>query len=193
MQIRAHMNILRQVGIAIFAAFLLAGFSNGPGSFKDLGFHLGIYPKQREIKAIEQAVADYNRLSASFYSSGGLQEGLDEIPAGPLMKRRLFQDINVLRNDGMVMVFDKDRFERKDITFLDRETATLEAREIWAIMFQDAETRKPLSTVKASSINVRYLLHKQIHRMAGYVWIVLECDVFPQEEKIPPMSIGPVL
>jgi hypothetical protein len=150
----------------------------------------------RERAGVSESVRLYNKLSASFYNTGGYVEGLDEIPAAPLVKRRLFKDINMLKSDGLLMVFDRDRVEESGISFRNRTAAIAETEETWLVSLQEIETRKPVFNVKASQVRVRYLLEKRPfpRQEDDEKWIVREVDVYPLNEEIPEFERGgPVL
>jgi len=153
-----------------------------------------IYDREKEGRDIGDAIAQYNRNSASFYNSAGFPAGLEEIPAAPLIKRRLFKDINALKGDGLVLVFDRDRTEITDIVFLNRQTAVAKTLEIWAIDLQDIRTREPVFNMKALEVKVRYLLHKEEFPDAEEKkWIIYSVDVYPGDETIPDLDTASVL
>lgn len=137
---------------------------------------------------ITNAVRQYNQYSALFYNTGGSVKGLDEIPAAPLLKRRLFKDITMLKRDGLVMVFDRDRESVERITFLSAGRAVAESRETWFVTLQDLGTRKPLFSVKAIEVRARYHL---VREPRG--WIIYRSDVYPLSEEVPPFEPVPAL
>jgi hypothetical protein len=99
--------------LAVITGFSAAFFINRDEAVMNLRHTLNLYDRAEETDYIKKAVELYNKYSASFYNTAGYIEGLGEIPAAPLVKRRLFKDINMLKGDGLILVFDKDRHEVK--------------------------------------------------------------------------------
>jgi uncharacterized membrane protein len=168
---------------------VLSFINNGGNSIENLKFNLNLDNRESEINAIESALRDYNKISASFYNSAGHTGGLKEMPSAPLVKRRLFKDINMLKRDGLVMVFDKNGSGIKNINFLNRELVMAETDEVWAVALQDVNTRKSIFGTKAVEVKVRYVLHKERFYNQGKKWIVYEADVYPKNESIPDLNI----
>jgi hypothetical protein len=139
------------IALAVIAGLSASFFINRDEEILNLRYRLNLYDRAKETADIEKAVELYNKYSASFYNTAGYIEGLSEIPAAPLVKRRLFKDINMLKGDGFIMVFDKDKIEVKKISFLNREAAAAETDEVWMVSLQDIDTRKPVYNVKASN------------------------------------------
>jgi hypothetical protein len=178
---------------SLFIALILSFINNQHDGIENARFYLGLYDREQEIEAIHRAVLDYNKYSSSFYNTGGYLEGLGDIPAAPLVKRRHFQDINILKGDGLVMVFDRDRLETKNIFFIDRKLAVAETEEVWAISLQEFDSRKPVFNAKALTIRARYLFRKEKNQADGYRWIAHEVDVYPEDEHVPALNLKPVL
>ena len=186
---------MRTRHLIIFSAvisILFSAINNQNGILENLRFNLRL-DRQEEIASIKAAVEQYNTNSAGFYNSAGLLAGLEEIPAAPLLKRRLFKDINMLKGEGLVVVFDKDAVEVTDVLFDNRDFAEVRTIEVWAISLQDRRTRKPVFNVKALEINVRYLFYKGRLRDEEKRWIVYEVDVYPEDEEVPELNIKPAI
>ncbi len=139
--------------------------------------------EKRDIESIKTAVHYYNQYSSMFYNTGGEVMGLNEIPAAPLLKRRLFKDISMLKRDGLIMVFDRDAEEIVKVYFPLRGDAVAETKETWFITLQEYGTRKPVYSIKAVPLKVRYHLKKEPRG-----WIVYETDVYPGLEDIPVLN-----
>lgn len=179
---------------ALLAAICLSFFHNRPDSLENLLFHIHLFDERNEREAVNKAILQYNTNCAAFYSSGGLLAGLEEIPAAPLIKRRLFKDINVLKSDGLVMVFDKDQLEVKSVVFHTADVASAETFEVWAVALQEIDTRKPVFNLKAVEVKVRYVLHKEPFPPGGERrWIIYRVDVYPKAERIPDLTVIPAL
>jgi len=179
---------------ALAIAFAVSAVHNGRAAFPILLSPLGVVEEQRAIDDIIMSIKQYNKNSAGFYSTAGDSlEGLAVIPASQLLKRRLFQDINMLKRDGLVMVFDLDSQKVKHSRLLNRTTATATTEEVWAIALQDVQTRKPLSNVKAITVSVRYLLHYELNSTGNATWVIYEADVYPKGETVPDLNIERVL
>jgi hypothetical protein len=179
--------------LSLILALACSFFNNYQGAFGNALFNLALSGREAERELIAASIRQYNINSASFYSSGGFLAGLDEIPASPYLKRRLFKDITMLKGDGLVMVFDRDRVEVGDIAFLNRDYAVAETHEVWAVGLQDMATRKPIMSVKASSVRARYVLHREDFPGLGETWVIYEVDVYPQDEPVPPLITEPAL
>jgi hypothetical protein len=179
--------------LAVITGFSAAFYINRDEAVMNLKYKLNLYDRAEETADIEKAVELYNKYSASFYNTAGYIEGLSEIPAAPLVKRRLFKDINMLKGDGFILVFDKDSHEVKKTSFMNRVAAVAETDEVWMVSLQDIDTRKPEFNVKASVVKVRYMLHKEPFPEEKDQWIIYRADVYPDDEEVPQWSIEPVL
>jgi hypothetical protein len=180
---RRFLLLLATAGIALAASI-------GPApraALEHAAAHMLPAHQRADRERIAAAVRLYNRYSALFYNTGGGIEGLDEIPAGHLLKRRLFKDITMLKRDGLVMVFDKDTEELHGISILSPSAAIAETAETWFVSLQDYTTRKPLFSLKASRIRARYFLHRE---QRG--WIVEDVSVYPASEQLPPLDADEV-
>ena len=174
--------------IISITVLVLSFAQHGKEGFENLAFTLHASDREGDRKMIRDAVHAYNRYSARFYSVGGTAEGLNEIPAAPLLKRRLFKDITMLKRDGLVMVFDRDREEFRKVYFTARNTAVAETDEVWFVALQDLKTRKSVLGVKAGEIKARYILRRELRG-----WIIYEVDVYPASEDIPLLDRSPAL
>lgn len=181
------MKFRRVLILSLILAVTLSFANNKEDAFDNLLFHLNLN-KKGERSAIEAAVMQYNKNSASFYNTGGFLAGLDEIPAAPLLKRRLFKDINMLKGDGLVMVFDKDSITVRKVYFKNKDFGVAETDEVWAVALQDIKTRKPVFNVKAVEVKGRYVFIKEKSR-----WLAYEADVYPKGENVPEFNIKPAL
>jgi hypothetical protein len=171
----------------------LSLFSSGRDAFQNAAFNLSPEKRGKEAQLIESAIKNYNKYATTFYNTGDYIRGLTEIPADALLKKRLVQDINMLKNDGLVMVFDRDRVTLRDVSFRNRQFAVAVTEEVWLIALQDTYTRKPVFNVKGSEIKVRYLLRKEEFHKQGEKWIIHEADVYPGAETVPELNVLPVL
>lgn len=179
---------------ALVLAIVPAVVQNGGQAFTNLRFHLGMSDEREIHDAIAVSITQYNKNSAGFYATAGESlEGLAVIPASQLQKRRLFQDINMLKRDGLVMVFDLDSQKIRESRLVNRTTAVAQTSEVWAIALQDVMSRAPLSGVKAVAVTVRYLLHYEPGPTGKPAWIVYESDVYPEGESVPDLNIRRVL
>ena len=187
------MKLLKISVIALFTALSISFFNNIDGAVENFKFFAYLSDREAERESVKAAVIQYNRVSASFYNSAGSLAGLNEMPAAPLLKRRFFKDINMLKRDGFVMVFDRDNTEIKKTYFIDRDLAVAESEEVWAVALQDAVTRRPVFNLKAVEVRVRYLFHKEEFLQKGRVWVAYEADVYPIAEAIPELNVKPVI
>ena len=186
-------RIRRILVLSALAALLLAAFQ-GRTAFENLKFHIGLFDKKGETEAVKAAVREYNGIGAAFYSTAAdAIQGLDYIPASRLLKRRFFLDINQLKTEGLLMVFDRDREAVTNVSFLNRELAVVETEEVWAIALQKARTREMVFNVKAYESRGRYLLHKEEYNKMNDIWVVYQIDVYPKNEDIPKLDFEPAL
>lgn len=168
----------------------LAVLQNSSGAVPNALYHLGLFDAQRVRDAIATSIDQYNKNSAGFYATAGeAREGLAVIPASQLQKRRLFQDINMLKGEGLAMVFDMDSMQIMSTRLLNRTTAVARTKEVWAVALQDIRTRRPVFNVKAVEVEVRYLLHDERGPLGRRTWIIHEVDVYPKGEAVPELNI----
>jgi hypothetical protein len=178
---------MKKIILAVLAGIILSSsisFLSHENSLEKLGFHLGLYKRTVDEKAIEKTLHLFNKHFATFYNTGGSLHGLNEFPAANMVKRRIFQEINEWKKKNQLLVYDKDSFEIEDITLFNSVTAIAVAKEVWFLNVQERDTRKKLSPVKANPIRVRYLLKK----LKG-MWGVVEYEVFSNEDDIPEMKV----
>lgn len=188
------MKIIKVIIISALVALGLSYFHNGRVARENMKFKLGLYDREAEENDIGAAIKQYNLNSAGFYNTAGdVLDGLALIPASRLLKRRHFKDINMLKGEGLVMIFDRDRVEVKRIYFPKRSIAIAETTEVWAVNLQKVENREPVSNVKAIDVKVRYAFHKEPYSNQGMKWIAQNVDVYPMDEEIPEIDVKPAL
>lgn len=188
------MKTLKIFITAILLAAIISFLSNGPGAWSNMLFRLNLNDKEVERAAVKASVKQYNINSAGFYNTGGdVLAGLAEIPAGQMLKRRHFKDINMLKEDGFLMVFDRDRVEVTRVYFPRRDIAIAETSEVWAVVLQEFESRKPVFNVKAVEVKARYRFHKETFLKQGLKWIAQNVDVYPFGDDVPELNIKTVL
>jgi hypothetical protein len=176
---------------ALLCGLVMAFASAGQESVEEAAFHAGFATMNAERAEVEDTIRTYNGISARFYATGGKLEGLDLIPAAPLVKRRLFKDISMLKGDGLVMVFDLDRMSFDKVKLLKPIEAEAVTDEVWAVSIQEFETRKPVFNVKAVEVQARYLLYRVPFAGGPERWVVYDVDVYPQGMDIPVLERRP--
>jgi len=165
--------------IALLIA-LIAGFATNPGSRDYFRFKMGNYDINGETASIKDSIKLFSSSMAGFYASGGNTAGLRMFPAEMLIKRRIFMDISINRDSGLLLVLDRDRSDVKQVTFVDPAHAIAIVEENWVNQYQDPATRRPVSGKKANIITVRYFFKKIWSK-----WIVLEYEVYDRNDNIP--------
>lgn len=176
--------------LALLFSLVFSVIENGRSATSNFLFHLNVWNQKGAREDIAVSITQYNKNSGGFYNTAGESlEGLAVIPASQLQKRKFFQDINMLKRDGLVMVFDLDRQTIERIYFVNRNTAVAVSEEVWAVALQDLESRRPLSNVKAASVKVRYLMHYEPALSGKMTWIVQEADVYPHGERVPELNM----
>ncbi len=153
---------LRYASVVAVITGLAVAFSVAPsgGRMKRALFVAGVGRSAHE-QAIKNAVRLYNSSVAGMYATGGTApEVFASLPAFPLEKRRLFKDIKTLRDSNLLIVFDRDVEKVQSVVFEGPDRAVAISKETWVLMIQDFNTRKPLSNLKASVIQCRYLLYR---------------------------------
>lgn len=170
--------------ISLLALFLglVALFATIPGSWAHFKFTIGNFDREGEMLAIEDTLRLFSGTVAGFYASGGNLAGLNMFPAEKLIKRRIFQDIEINLTNGHLLIMDRDRTVVKEILFSSPEHATVVRDEAWFLQYQEAATRRPLSGKKANLITVRYLLKKMWGR-----WIIVDYDVYGRNDAVSPV------
>ncbi len=173
--------------IALTVATALSFFQNLPDAPANLLFHAHV-GREKELARIQQTIRQYNKASAGVYDTAGVKEELNVMPAAPLLKRALFQDINILRNNGQLMVFDLDSQKVEKVDFITKDFVLAVTREVWGVVVQDYYTRKRLTNVKATEVKARYHLRRENKQ-----WIVHDVEVFPAAADIPEPNFKPAL
>jgi len=161
---------------------LIAVLAVTPGSWTYYRFKTDRYDYASEAEALGASVKLFGATMAGFYMTGGNPEGLNSFPANPLVKRRVFMDLNGLLMSKQIFVMDRDTRELRDLVFLSPVHAVVVTDENWFFAYQDAETRRPLSTKKFSKLTIRYYMKKKWGK-----WIVMDYDVFDREDTLPPL------
>jgi len=161
----------------------LTSFFIHEDSIYNLRFHIGLYDRKAEERAIERIIRLFNLHFATFFNTGGSPEGLNEFPAANLIKRRIFQEINDWKKNNSLLAYDRDVFEIESMELVDPASAIVLTKEVWFLNVQDIKTRRYISPLKANSIKVRYFL-KKINKK----WQVVEYEVFGEEDTIPPLN-----
>lgn len=173
---------IRIITTAMFLSFI-AAFLTDAGSWDYFRFKMGNYDFNKERAAIKDSVRLFSATLAGFYASGGSTAGLNMFPAEKLIKRRIFQEMNINRQSGLVLVADRDRSDVRQIIFSGPAHATAVVDESWFMQYQNAETRRPVSDKKANLIAMRYFLKKQWGK-----WIVVEYEVYGRDDSMPPVQ-----
>ncbi len=177
---------MKKIILAVITGIILSSlisFFSHENSLENAGFHLGLYNRSVEEKAIEKTLKLFNKHFATFYNTSGNLRGLNEFPAANMVKRRIFQEINQWKKKNQVIVYDRDHFEIETVKMFSPLTAFAVAREVWFLKVQDSKTRKALSQSKANPIRVRYLMKKVDDK-----WGVLEYEVFSEKDDMPEMN-----
>lgn len=170
----------------IFA--LAAVITVGPGRWNYFRFKLGHYDLETETQEVVASLRLFSATMASFYMTGGSQEGLNVFPAGTMIKRRIFTDLSSLGISGKVLVIDRDKTMFRNVDFLSPVHAAAATDEDWYFVYQDAKTRRQLSSKKFNPVTVRYYLKKEWGK-----WIVLDYDVFSREEALTPIDAEKII
>jgi hypothetical protein len=174
--------------VGFFSAGLILAFIASiigrTGSYEYYRFKIGNFPKEPEAAEVTRTIRFFSSTLAGFYTTGGLAAGLNTFPAEKLVKRRIFQDTRNWQEQGKVLAMDRDTSSLKQLIFVGPNRAVVVMDEAWYSVFQDAETRRPISLKRANLITVRYYLKK----MQG-LWLVVEYEVYPQSSPLPPMAL----
>jgi len=159
---------------------LLVALGTNPAGMRNLRFHLGWYDRSAREAQIGETLKIFNRLFATFYATGGRLEGLNDFPAGQMVKRRVFQDIFTFTEQNAILVYDRDLFQLKKVRLPDPERAVALADEVWFLTLQESATRKAKGPSKANRLQVRYLL-----RAEQGVWRVVDFEVYGPDDVVP--------
>lgn len=175
-------NVLSVIaGILVALAVSLA---TNPDGVNNALFRAGLIDPEASQEEITETINLFNAYFSSFFSTGGSLEGLGVFPAANLIKRWTVQEINTWKDEGKVLVYDKDRIEIESIELKGPRLAVAVTRELWFMSLQDLRTRERLSRVKANPIRVRYVLRKH-----GRGWRIEEYEVFDMKDQLPPLSM----
>jgi len=99
-----------------------------------------------------------------------------------MVNSRNFHDLNLWLDNGKFLAWDRDKSVVTEVRLLSPDRAIAVVDENWFIQLSDKVTRRQILMKKSNFISVRYFL-KQI----GGVWIVVEYEVYPQGEPVPPV------
>jgi hypothetical protein len=136
-------------------------------------------------KELLRTIDQFNKLYASFYVTGGNSPGLNEFPGANLVKRRIYQDINLWQQQrGQWLIHDLHNQEFKRAETLSPGWAVVETSETWDLWLRDVKTGVKTGR-KTSAIQVRYYLARQGNR-----WIVADFEVFGKDEDLPAINEG---
>jgi len=184
-----RLPMIKRMLLALLLALAVAFFCAPRGERINRAlFSMGI-GRKADAAQLQQLVRRYNAATQGSYATAGLAvDELAVIPAFPVEKRRIYKDINLLRVSGKMVVFDKDKVTIDKVKFVGRDEAFVTSSELWVLVLQDFATRRKLTNLKASQIQCRY--HFLRHEGA---WKVERMEVFPGEEKLPPLNVRPVL
>lgn len=159
-----------------------------PGSWTYYRFVTDRYDFDGETAEVMSSLKLFSATIAGFYMTGGSTEGLNVFPAEKMIKRRIFMDLSSLNISEKILVTDRDRTYYREITFLSPIHAVVVADEEWYFAYQNAVTRRPLSTKKLNALTVRYYMKKTWGK-----WLVLEYDVFSRDDELPPYSVEKIV
>jgi len=163
-------------------------FAVTPGSWAHYRFLTNRFDFAAEFDEVAASLRQLSATMATFYMTGGPTEELNAFPAERALKRRIFIDISNYMQDGVILVTDRDSTTLREISFIDPLHAVAVTAEDWYFAYQDMSRRRPLSTKKLNKVAVRYYLKKQWGR-----WIVLDYDVFGQEEALPAVPVEKIV
>lgn len=177
-------KIFLTVILGLITGLSLSFFSH-PESKEYLLYHLGLMDTAGLKQKIDNTIREFNQYFAKFFNTAGDLEGLNKIPAAPLIKRRIFQEINQWKKQGKVLVYDRDVYKLLKVDFLSPDTVIAVSKELWFLTIEDLKTRRYISPVKALPIKVRYTLKRDKRYSNG--WIVVEYEVFGKDDTIMPI------
>ena len=168
------------VGVALA---LLVSFFTHDGAAHNFGVRLGLQGRQAQETEIRDTIALFNKHYSLFFSTGGSTEWLNEFPASNLVKRRIFQEIDMLGKDDVVAVYDKDLVAVESVRFFNPSSASVVTTEAWFIGTRKAAGRARLPGFGKRFLRSRYLLIK-----TDRGWRVADFEVFSTEDEVPQLS-----
>lgn len=164
---------------------VIAAIASTPGGWQQFKFRIGNYNREGETRDIAQAIKLFSASIGGFYATAGDLGGLNAFPAERMIKRRIFQDININMQAGKVLVMDRDSSELRKVHFIAPDHAIAVVDESWFMQFQNVADRKPVSDKKANFILVRYDMKKIFGR-----WMIDVYDVYGLDDTIPLVGDG---
>ncbi len=162
-----------------FAVFLV----KADGAWEGLRFRLGLINREAAIKEVKDTVSVFNIYYARLFSAAGDVEGLNLFPADNLIKRRVIQEINSWKEQGIALVYDRHALDIKSVELLGPRRAVVLTEETWALVPRDITTGRKPPGAKTLRCRYRYLLGK-----IDGEWKVLEYDVYNMIDQLPPIS-----
>jgi hypothetical protein len=169
--------IMTGIAVLLAAATSAALHENGVAHLK---YH---FKSETAIRLeLERTIEKFNQLYASFFVTGGDTSALNEFPAGNLVKRNIFQDIDLWKKKSQWLIHDMHKTEILRVQIRPSERAVVETRELWDIWLRNTETGMKTGR-KSQTIQVRYYLGRDRGR-----WIVGIYEVFGEDEPLPVIS-----
>ena len=123
--------------------------------------------KSAEEDRIKEALLSFNNLYMDVFASLGSAETIDLIPATTEMRHRMFKDTSYLQLNDRVLIYDLASIEVVSVEQTGPFTAEALTDEAWNYVYQDAETKEPISPIKGMDGRFRYRLIKRDGR-----WLV---------------------
>jgi hypothetical protein len=164
--------------IAVMLA-LATSFMLHQDNLVNLMFHFRSEASVR--KDLERTIDQFNNLYASFYVTGGDSPALNYFPGSNLIKRRIYQDINLWQQKGQWLIHDLHDQKFKKTELISSGYAIVETIESWDMWLRDIKTGMKTGR-KTNTIQVRYYLSRNRN-----TWIVGEFEVYGMDENIPPL------
>lgn len=163
-------------------AGIVAAFLSNDFALDNLKFHLrGPGAFQKEL--LEQTVRLFNKNYAGFFDTGGPTVELNAFPADNLVKRRIFQDINLLLARSELLVHDLHKTEFTRIALPTRLSAVVETKELWDMWVKNLETDQRSASM-ARGYQFRYYLRPGPGR-----WEIWDFEVYGLDTVLPPSRI----
>ena len=174
--------MIKKIMVILLGALcaIVTFFTFDPGAMDRMRFSAGLYDTTGQEQEIKKAIADFNLLYASFFSTGGNLDGLWRMPASNLVKRRIVQDIGNWSSNGRVLAYDKLGVSLLRLEFFSLTRAVAETSEQWVLLLREIGKEHIKKKTRDIDITVKY-----IFVLTDRGWFIEDFEVHPAQKVLP--------
>jgi hypothetical protein len=125
--------------------------------------------KKKEEAAVKEAIVLYDKIYSDLYASDGQTLRLDEFPAVKLLRHQVYRDLDFLRSQKRLLIYDMASVNFMEINMPAPSMAEVTVFEEWNYVYQKSSTREPVQQLKGMGEGFKYFMQKQDGK-----WVVLD-------------------